>query len=253
MDTIQGRVLESLRSVQAFFDKYVEKLADIANGVQRKKLDALVIELEGHVGAQSGSVLAAKGATQKHLALREALLRDHMAKIAGIAAAELPMIPELEVFKMPKGEPSIERLRSAAMGMAKAAAPYADVLVTGGLSPNFIDQLVAAADATVVSVGTRKQNRVGGVAATEGLKKTLSKARTRVHALDALVKSALKDDPSMLAAWRTAKRVEKYVSSQTSVTAQPVVPPTTVAVVPAIPAHVPQTGTAGAVPPSATV
>lgn len=253
MDTVQGRVLESLRSVQAFFDKYVALLAGIANGVQRQKLDALVIELEGHVGAQSGSALAAKGATQKHQALREALLRDHMAKVAGIAAAELPGIPELEVFKMPKGAPSIERLRSAAMGMAQAAAPYADVFVAGGLSPDFIDQLVAAANATVVSVGTRKQNRVGGVAATEGLKKTLSNARKRVHALDALVKSALKDNPSMLAAWRTAKRVEKFVSSQVPVTAQPVAAPATVAAVAAIPAHIPPTGTASAAAPSATV
>jgi hypothetical protein len=143
--------------------------------------------------------------------------------------------------------------RSPRFATAKAAAPYADVFVIGGLAPDFIDQLVAAADATVVSVGTRKQNCVDGVAATEGLKKTLSHARKRVHALDALVKSALKDDPSMLAAWRTAKRVEKYVSSQTSVTAQPVAAPTTIAAVAAIPAHVQQTSTASAAAPSATV
>ena len=97
---------------------------------------------------------------------------------------------------------------AAALGMAKAAAPCADVFVKAALPADFIDQLVAAANATVASVGTRKQSRVAGAGATKGLKTTLSTARKSVHALDGLVKSALKDDPPLLAAWRTARRVE---------------------------------------------
>lgn len=239
MNTIQGRTLESLRSVQAFFDANGVRLGGIANSGQRQKLDAMVVELEGHVGVQSGSALASKGATQKHQSLRVALLRDHMAKIATIAVAELPQVPELEVLKMPKGRTlSIERLRAAALGMAKAAAPYADVFVKAALPADFLDQLVAAANATIESVGTRKQNRVVTVGATKGLKATLSNARKTVRALDALVKSEFKNDPSMLAAWRTAMRVEKFTGAQPA--------PTTGAAGPAISVSSSQTNPAAA-------
>ena len=42
------------------------------------------------IGEAIARHLAAQGATQKKAALRAALLRDHMAPIARIAAAELP-------------------------------------------------------------------------------------------------------------------------------------------------------------------
>ena len=255
MNTIQGRTLESLRSVQAFLDANADRLAGIANSGQRKKLDGMVIELEGHVGAQSSSALASKGATQKHQSLRVALLRDHMAKIAAIAAAELPKVPELEVLKMPKGgTPSVERLRAAALGMAKAAAPYADVFVKAALPADFIDQLVTAANATIGSVGTRKQNRAAGAGATKGLKTTLSSARKSVRALDALVKSEFRDDPSMLAAWRTAKRVEKFTGAQQAlITVLPIPAPTTTATPVAVPMAIPQRSPANVAAPSATI
>jgi hypothetical protein len=214
--------MESLRSVPAFLDANAAMLPGIVDNPQRKRLDALLVELETRVGDQSGNALAAQGATRKHQSLRDALIRDHMAPIAKIAAAELPT-PELQVFKMPKGTPSIEKLRSAALGMAEAAAPYAEVFVSAGLTPGFLDRLVAAANATVTSVTGRNLHRQDRVGATKGLKSTLTEARKKVRALDALVKSALKDEPALLAAWRTARRVQKYSGG-----AQPavVVPPT---------------------------
>jgi hypothetical protein len=37
--------------------------------------------------------------------LRQAQLRDHLAKIARIAKADLPSVPELQPLRMPKGKP----------------------------------------------------------------------------------------------------------------------------------------------------
>jgi hypothetical protein len=161
------------------------------------------------------------------VSLREALLRDHMAPIAGIAAAELPQTPELEPLKMPRGSPSIERLRARALGMAKAAAPFADTFVSSGLPADFIDQLVAAANATVGTVGIRQQSKVARAGATKGLSTVLSKGRKCVRALDRMVKSALKNDPALLAAWRVASRVEKSAPGPVPVTVAPGTTPAT--------------------------
>ena len=254
MDTRQGRTLESLRSVQGFLDVNADHLPGIATSGQRKTLDDLVIVLDGHVSTQSGSTLTAQGATQKHQSLREALIRDHMAPIAQIAAAaDLPKTPELEALKMPRLNSSIERLRAAAMGMAKAAAPFADVFVQAALPADFIDQLVAAANATIVPVGTRKQNKVTGAAATKGLSTTLTNGRKAVHALDALVKSAFKDQPALLAGWRTAKRVEvfkgpKLVPTKPATSTTTAAPTSATIKTPAVPAA---TTTPSATPPVA--
>jgi hypothetical protein len=80
----------------------------------------------------------------------------------------------------------------------------------------------------VQSVGDRKASRVARGGATQGLKTLLSSGRRTVHALDAMVKSALKDDPALLAGWRIAKRVELVTGTRPATPpapASPVAPP----------------------------
>ena len=213
MQTNQGRTLESLRAVQAFLTTHAVRLAAVVNSGQCRKLDAIVADIDGHVRAQSGNDLAAQSATQRHRSLREVLIRDHMAPIAKIAAAELSNSPELQPFRIPRGQPSAERLRALALGMAEAARPFSEVFTSSGLPDDFIAQCVAAADAMVAAIGARKGNRVARGEATAGLKANLSQGRKTVHALDALVKKALQGDRPLLAAWNIAKRVERVATA----------------------------------------
>jgi hypothetical protein len=208
MRTSQGSGLQSLRAVQAFLDANAAVLGTIPTSGARKRLDDIVTALDAHADTQSGSSLAAKGATQKQYALRLTLLRDHMAPIAKIAAAELPDTPEMQPLRMPRGRPSAERLKALAYGMATAATPWADTFVNAGLPEDFIAQLTAAADAMLGTVGDRRQSRATRAAATKGLKTLLSKGRKVVHVLDAMVKRALAKDAPRLTAWNTAKRVQ---------------------------------------------
>src|SRR5438045_4462067 len=106
MKTTQGSLLQSLRAVQSFLDENAETLAGVVKSGARQKLTDAVADLSGHVSTQTGSQLAAQGATQKHRSLRRALIRDHMAPIARIASADLPPTPEVEPLKMPKGRPT---------------------------------------------------------------------------------------------------------------------------------------------------
>jgi hypothetical protein len=226
MQTTQGSVLQSLRAVQIFLDDNADKLAAVVKTGARQKLDDLVAELSGHASTQSGSNLASQSATRKQQSLRTALLRDHMAPIARIAAAELPASPEVEPLKMPKGKPTAARLAGLADGMAKAAGPYSDVFVKAGLPTDFIAQLNAASTAMIDAGAERQANRGNRRGATQGLKTSLSAGRRVVHVLDAFVKSALKDDPVLLANWNLVKRVRVIPRTPTNTNASASTGPT---------------------------
>jgi hypothetical protein len=145
--------------------------------------------------------------TQKQYALREALLRDHMAVIVRIAKAKLTPTPEVAPIRMPRGRPTVERLSAAANGMAKAAEPFAAVFIAAGLAADFIAQLTAAADALVASMSHRTQSQGSRRGATTGLQATLIAGRKIVHVLDAMVTSALQGNPALLSNWNSVKRV----------------------------------------------
>jgi hypothetical protein len=102
--------------------------------------------------------------------------------------------------------------------MAKAATPFAGVFVAAGVPADFVTRLDAAADALLVSLSDRAQSRGKRSGATKGLKSQLASGRKIVHILDAFVKSALKDEPALLANWNAVKRVRKF-TGRTAVTA----------------------------------
>jgi hypothetical protein len=209
MQTLQGNMLQSLRAVDAFLNENATTLAGVVNTGMRQRLADAIAQLSTHVSNQTGHTLAAEGATQKKAVLRAALLRDHMAPIARIAAADLPASPAIEPLKMPRGVPATETLAALAYGMAQAAAPYSAEFVAAGLPQDFIAQLTAATDALTSAVTDQTQSRGKRGGATAGLKNKLSAGRKIVHVLDAFVKTALQDDSSLLGNWNLVKRVQR--------------------------------------------
>jgi hypothetical protein len=209
MKTSQAPVLESLRAVALFLDKHADKLGDVVTTGACQRLTDTIAAVDAHASAQAAGTYGSQMATQKKHGLRQALLRDHMAKIARIAKADLPNEPELQPLRMPRGRLSAARLAAAAAGMADFARPHANVFISAGMPSDFLDQLVAAADAMTNTIVERTNIRGRRGGATLGLKEQLSAGRRLVHVLDAFVQSQLKDDPSLLRNWNTAKRVRR--------------------------------------------
>jgi hypothetical protein len=202
-------MLESLRAVQTFLNAHADKLDGVVKTGARQRLSDAIAALSGHATGQTGSHLAAQGATQKKRQLRGALIRDHMAPIARVARADLPSTVELRPFKMPRGRPTAEKLVALATGMGAAAQPFSDVFTSAGLPVDFITQLSEAADALVGTIASRANSRGSRTQATQGLKTSLSEGRRIVHILDAFVQTALVNDPALLANWNLVKRVPK--------------------------------------------
>jgi hypothetical protein len=210
MRTTQGHTLRSLRAVQTFLIDHAERMPAVANAGARKKLDDVITELHAYAATQAGSDLTGRGAIGKRVTLRRTLVRGHMAPIARIARAALPQSPELEVFRVPRGKPTPERLAAAASGMAKAAEPHAAVFIEYGLPADFVARLTVAAEAMLDAVDNTKRHRGDRVGATKGIAIALSTGRKLVHILDAFVQHAIGDDLTLLTSWRSVSRVQRF-------------------------------------------
>ena len=212
MQSSQGNLLQSLRAVEEFLESNAARLNGVVNSGTRQKLAESIAALESYVTEQAGSSIESQGATRKNHALRRALVRDHMAPIARMARAKLPPMPEVDALRPPRPNWSIERLAAAAQGMAKTTAPFRAEFVKAGLEPDFVERLTAATEAMLQSVDERAMSRGRWSGATKGLKATLSSGRRLVDVIDAMIASALADDPALLANWKRVKRVRRLPS-----------------------------------------
>jgi hypothetical protein len=209
MQTIQGHSLTTLRSVQAFLADRAEQLPEAANSGARRKLDEIIAQLSLYITEQAEGTRNAQGATQRQHALRQALVRLHIAPLVCIARAELAHTAELEPFRMPRGMPPVEKLAAAAYGMAMVAARHASVFIAAGLPHDFVEQLTRTADALVGSVSERTQHRSAVGGATTGIRKRLVAGGRIVRVLDTFVLRDAHDDPALLAGWDSVRQVRR--------------------------------------------
>src|SRR5690348_13189294 len=144
------------------------------------------------------------------LEFRRVLFRsvnNHMRPVALIAAAHLRDVPGFEALQVPKVGVKAAVLVQHATAMAEAAKEHQLVFVGNGRPENFADALVAAAGAVRASIDARGKSIASKAAARDGLASTATRAHLVLRFLDAQVKSAAANDPKILAAWKSAKRI----------------------------------------------
>ena len=216
MNTTQTRVLASLRTADAFLDDNAARIAGKLKPALRARLTVAMTGLASIITEQQSLTRAVTGSARDRAATRTALVRDHMAPIARVAKLELSSTPAIAQFTLPKTRLSTEKLAAAANGMAKAAVPYTDVFIAAALPDDFVAQLTAATDAMLTFNQQRAANANRRTGMTSGLGAKLKEARVIVRAVDAIVRSVLKDDPILHATWESASRVQQ---SRTTVAA----------------------------------
>ncbi|MDB4913088.1 MAG: hypothetical protein JWM95_732 [Gemmatimonadetes bacterium] len=223
MQQNQGNMVSSLRAIEEFLDGNAAKLGSVVQTSLKKNLHDALVDLDGHATDQSSSTTQAQFSTAKHRDARTALTRDLMAPIARIAKVQLPGVVGIEKLRMPKARTSAEQLAAAARGMAEAASPYTATFIAAGVPADFAAQLNSVVD-TMLGHRTERAQSIGKVTgATKSLKGRLAEARRVVHAIDALMKTALKDDSTLLASWNQVKRVHR-TRGTTATTAGPATP-----------------------------
>jgi len=209
MQTAQGYVLESLRNVRVFLEGNADKLGDVIKTGIKAELLQRIDELEAHSNEQTAGAGTVKDATKIAQARRYTLMHDHMMVISRIGRAKLPHTPELATLKMPHGNPSAARLTEAAYQMANSAQKNAPIFVAAGLPEDFAAKLKAAADAVIESRQQRSLAQANRTVANKALQAKLAAARKLVSVLDAMVKTAIRSDPTLLPGWNQVKHVAK--------------------------------------------
>ena len=205
----QIRKFDMLRRVQQFLNAFAVKLFGVNAPTARQALDQLVEDMRVNEAEQASNTLNAKSQTAAQAVLRDKLVRDHMRPVALIAAAHLRDVPEFKALQVPKVNVKAAVLVQDANAMAEAAKQYQEVFVGNGRPATFVDDLVAAASAVRASIDARGKSIATRAAARDGLKATATRAHSVLRFLDAQVKSAAADDPKILAAWNSAKRIGK--------------------------------------------
>jgi hypothetical protein len=130
-----------------------------------------------------------------------------MRPIATVAAAQLRQVPDFLALKMPPKLSTSRALVAWAGAMGKAAAAYDKTFVDAGLSPDFLAQMQTAADTLNATLTSRGATRAAQRGASAGLDAEATRGRQAVKVLDALVEPLIAGDISLLAQWKTAKRV----------------------------------------------
>jgi hypothetical protein len=162
---------------------------------------------------QSGGQGTFRGGAQECRRLANEL-RGSMRDINEIARVLKPDVAPgaKEVFRMPRKR-SYQALTAAARSFAEEAQPLEALFTARALPATFIADLQAQITAFEAAVGMKAGGRSERVSGTAGLDSTARSLIETVQELRAVMRVHLKAKPALLAAFRSAARVEQGTSA----------------------------------------
>jgi hypothetical protein len=234
MNSRQRYQYQSLRSSQLFLDAHVAEVG-VLNGTEpRKQLDKSLEELDSKVTEQGTRTRDKLGERFNQRALERVLRKKHLDPIAKFARAELVDVPNFKALTPETAKFDGVRLVQVARAVAGAAEPLTAQFVGGHFPEDFVDQLLAAANAVKKSIDTRTEQHLKKVNATKAIREAIASGRSAVARLDARVTRLIAGNAPLLEEWRVAKRVvAKPGPVRTTANGTPVTAPA------AVPAHEP--------------
>jgi hypothetical protein len=188
------------------------------------QVSAAATELAAHVARRiSGSSDARQGTASKAVA-REAL-RAALEMIRRTVRAMSVTMPGLDAkFRIPRNMTDQELL-STAQAFALDAAPLKADLIRYALPANFLVDLDGHIDAFASAINIQHTGRGRQVSATAGIDDALARALSAVRQLDAIVRNTFHDDPQRLAAWESARHVQRTARTKQSKQTPPAAAP----------------------------
>jgi hypothetical protein len=172
-------------------------------------LNGIITELNTNAAGQSSGRTAAEQGTTTREAAREAV-REALQAISRTARAMAEETPGLDdKFRLPRGHVNDQTLIAAARAAAIDAVQYKAMFIEYGMPATFIEDLnedVADFEAAVNAQATGLRQRVTATAAIDEI---IERGMKIVRRLDAIVRNAFRDNPAKLAAWESARHVER--------------------------------------------
>ncbi|MDX6694418.1 MAG: hypothetical protein QOF02_2021 [Blastocatellia bacterium] len=114
-----------------------------------------------------------------------------------------------EKFRLPRGNANDQELLAAARACAADAVPLKAMFIEYGLPADFLEDLNDDIEAFEAAVAAQEAGRRERVTATAAIDEVIERGMQIVRRLDAIVRNVLRDQPAKLAAWESARHVER--------------------------------------------
>jgi hypothetical protein len=209
MNAIVTRKYEMLQSISSFEDDYPIVPANARATVLFATVDTVIADIEAAIANQTQGFEGLRGgaAVRKEIALA---LRSAMKEIGRTARSlnrgSYPGIAEQ--FRLPKSR-AYGALLGSAQAMITVATPIKQAFIDQAMPAEFLDdleELVAAFASATSQKNDGSLMMVGGTAA-HFLRAAAGVAAARE--LDAIVRNHFRNNPTVLAIWTAARRIER--------------------------------------------
>ena len=209
MDEKQKERVNSFDRVRAFAAEHpVEGTPSYGTAVGT--LDDVVPRIRAYAGVAVAGRQIRQVETRRQAEMIARIRIQHLRPIVVIARTQLEPDGEKRLpaaFRMPPVNIRATRMLQVCDSVLEAAKPFEAQFVANGLAPDFLAQLLGARDELADALHTRSRLIGTHVGARKGLQVQLARGRVAVDRLDAVVRARFASDPTVLAKWRSAKRV----------------------------------------------
>jgi hypothetical protein len=225
MEQLQQRSLDALLRVQAFLDANASTVGAIGTSAARRELDDSITALHDRATAQGTIGRNIAGQKNSQRSLEFSLRNAHMRPIAHFARARLRGTPNFAALTRIANNLNGPKLVHTARAMATAAAPYADTFAASGLPADTPKQLADAADELQGLITARAASKVSRVGTTKAVMEHLMAGKEAVMILHAIISKQFANDPTFLAGWNNARRVQSKLGAVRKKEAKETTPP----------------------------
>jgi hypothetical protein len=209
MNNVITRTLGMFVRVDAFHAERAQAFPADSLGSQQFAIVAETIQhLNEALTTQTSGLSSVQQATASRAEASERL-RDDMQAVARTARVMAEDTPGLEnKFRLPRSG-SDQALLIAARAFITDAIPLKDEFLRHELHPTFIEDMQADMADLERAMGVQNTGRDTHVTATASIDSVFGRGMKAARRLDAIVRNKYRNDPATLAAWESARHVER--------------------------------------------
>jgi hypothetical protein len=171
-------------------------------------VSAAAIELASHVSKQISGVNAAKQGTSTKAGAREALhaAMDRIRRTARAMSQTIPGVDKKFRFAVNLTD---QVLLGTAQAFVTEATPLRAEFISFAMPADFIEELQTLITDFERALSAQNVGKEHKVHATAAIEEVLARALAAVRQLDAIVRNVFHDQPAKLAAWESARHIER--------------------------------------------
>ena len=222
MNDTQKRRFERLARAESFVAARAANFPETGRGGQAAaRLRTVLSELE----TLDASRVTNAGVSRQGTSAKQderAALRRQLGAITDTAQTIGLDFPEVKgSFRRPRPNTNDQTLLATARAFATAASPLKPKFVEYDMPPDFLERLSASITNFEQAISRQNSGTGARVAANASLEETLKRGETELERLDTAVRNKFHDDPATLAAWESARHIERPRRPRNNGDAQP--------------------------------